>query len=69
MGIGDLLIYLNNEKDKKYLDINNNRKRYTNEILDVKIIEIDEKMDDIYDYIELDKEIKNPIKLKKRNNK
>ena len=61
-----LTISLNNEKDKKFIQISNNRKRYTNEILDVTIIEIDENKDDIHDYIELDKEIINSIKLKKK---
>ena len=60
-----LTITLNNEKVKKFIKINNNRKRYTNEILDITIIEIDEKKDDIHDYIELDKDIINLIKLSK----
>ena len=46
-----------NENNKKFIEINNNRKIYINEILDVTIIEINENQDDIHDYIELDDEI------------
>ena len=57
-----IIISLNNEKEKKFIKINNKRKRYTNEILDVTIIEIEETKDGIYDYIELDNEIINMYK-------
>ena len=49
----------NDENDKKDIEMYNERKRYTNVILDVTIIEIDENKDDIHDFIELDNEIIN----------
>ena len=55
----------NNEKDKKHIKMNNKRKRYTNDIFDVTIIEIDEIQDNIHDFIELDDEIINSMKLSK----
>ena len=55
----------NDENDKKDIEMYNERKRYTNVILDVTIIEIDENKDDIHDFIELDNEIINSMKLNK----
>jgi len=55
----------NNGNDKKFIKINNKRKRYTNEKLDVTIIEIDENKDNIHDYIKLDKDIINSMNLNK----
>ena len=57
----DISITLNDDKNKKLLKIDNGRKIYTNEELDVTIIEIKEK-DEINNYLELDDEIKNSIK-------
>ena len=48
----------NNEDDKKTIRIDNKRKRYTNEKLDVTIIEINEEKDDVHNYIEIDNDIK-----------
>ena len=56
-----IAIYLNNKKDCKYIKLNNERKRYTNEILDLTIIEL-KKTDNINDYLELDDEIINVFK-------
>ena len=58
-----ITITLNNETERKLIKINDKRKRYTNEILDVTIIEIEDKKDGIYDYIELDEEIMNIYKI------
>lgn len=61
-------IYINNNKEYAKIKLNNERKIYTNEILDVTIIEIKEKEDSLYkiiEYLELDTEIMNYIKLKK----
>ena len=41
------------------------RKTYTNEILDVTIIEIDEEKDGKYEYIEIDDNIIEDMKLEK----
>ena len=60
-----LTISLNDEKETKNIKLNNKRKIYINEILDVTIIEIDENKDNIHDYIELDNEIINSINLNK----
>ena len=49
----------------KTIKINNKRKVYTNEILDITIIEINENKDNIHDYIELDDEIIKSMKLNK----
>jgi len=48
-----LRISLNNGKDDKYIKLDEQRKRYTNEITDITIIEI-KKDDDIDDYLDLD---------------
>ena len=60
-----LTISLNDEKETKNIKLNNKRKIYINEILDVTMIEIDENKDNIHDYIELDNEIINSINLNK----
>ena len=62
----DITITLNDDKDKKLLKINNERRMYTSKILDVTIIEIKEK-DEINNYLELDDEIKNNIKADNEN--
>jgi hypothetical protein len=56
----DITITLNDDKEKKLFKIDNERKMYSNEKLDVSIIEIKEK-DEINNYLELDDEIKNSI--------
>ena len=61
-----IIIALNDDKEKKLLKIDNERKMYTNEKLDVTIIEIKEK-DEINNYLELDDEIKNSIKADNEN--
>ena len=55
----------NNDNDKKNIELSDERKRYTNEVLDITIIEIDENKDDIHDYIELDDEILDSMELNK----
>ena len=55
----------NNEDDKKTIRIDNKRKRYTNEKLDVTIIEINEEKDDVHNYIEIDNDIKKNMDLNK----
>ena len=49
-------ISLNNGKEDKYIKLDEQRKRYTNELTDVTIIEI-KKGDDIYDFLDLDNNI------------
>ena len=51
----DITIYLNNDKMIKEIKIDNNRLRYTNEKLDITIIEIKEDLNN--EYIELDDNI------------
>jgi len=55
----------NNEKDKKRIKIDDKRIRYTNKELDVTIIEINEDEDNIHNYIELDDDIIDNMKLSK----
>ena len=62
----DISITLNDDKNTKLLKIDNERKMYASEKLDVTIIEIKEK-DEINNYLELDDEIKNSIKLVNEN--
>ena len=62
----NIIISLNNEIDKKIIKMNNKRIIYTNKILNITIIEIDEIKDDIHDYIELNNEIINSMKKKKK---
>ena len=52
-------ISLNNEEIFKNIKIDSKRKRYTNEILDVTIIEIYEDIDNIKDFLILDNQILN----------
>ena len=60
----NIIISLNNEIDKKIIKMNNKRIIYTNKILNITIIEIDEIKDDIHIYIELNNEIINSMKKK-----
>ena len=62
----NIIISLNNEIDKKIIKMNNKRIIYTNKILNITIIGIDEIKDDIHDYIELNNEIINSMKKKKK---
>ena len=55
----------NNEEDIRRIKMDEKRMRYTNEILDITIIEIDENKDGEYEYIEIDDNIKKDMKLKK----
>ena len=48
---------LNNGKILKYIKLDSKRKKYTNEILDVTIIEIKEDKDKIKDFLTLDEKI------------
>ena len=50
-------ISLNNEETYKNIKIDSNRKRYTNEILDISIIEIKGNLDNINDFLILDNQI------------
>ena len=56
----------NNEEDQKRIRIDDKRIRYTNKELDVTIIEINEDEDNIHNYIEIDNNIINNIKLIKK---
>ena len=56
----------NNEEDIRRIKMDEKRMRYTNEILDITIIEIDENKDGKYEYIEIDDNIKKDLKLKKK---
>ena len=55
---------INKEKEEeiKKIEIDNTRKKYTNKVLDVTIIEIKPK-DEIYNYMEIDKEDIKKIKI------
>jgi hypothetical protein len=55
-------IFLNNENETKNIKMDSKRKRYTNEILDVTIIELLEK-DNIRNFLDLDTQIKERINL------
>ena len=57
-----IITFNNNEKEKKFIKINKNKKNFTNKDLDITIIEITER-DEIYDFLELDEEIINYITL------
>jgi hypothetical protein len=50
---------INNEKEKKFIDINYKRKIYTNIKYDTTIIEILPEKDKIYHFLELDRHIFN----------
>ena len=57
-------LYINNDKDKKLIKLDNNRLIYTNEKLDITIIEIKEDKDNLNDkYLELNDEIINYFEL------
>ena len=73
IGISDLInnriitLYLNNDKILKYIKLDKNRLRYTNEKLDVTIIEIIETKDNLNNkYLELDDNIINYFKFKEK---
>ena len=68
---GETIKYIiNNDEDNiKKIKIDEKRKRYTNEILDVTIIEIDEEKDNIKEYIEIDNNIMNDIEKDNEINK
>ena len=53
----NISITFNNEKECRNIIIDSHRKRYTNEILDVTIIEIYEKKDNISNFLTLDDKI------------
>ena len=55
-------IYLNNDKKTKRIQLNNNRLMYTNEKLDITIIEIKDNDKLNNKYLELDDEIMNYLK-------
>ena len=58
-----LILYLNNDKIEKTIEIDNNRLRYTNKKLDITIIEIKENKDKLNNkYLELDGSIINYFK-------
>ena len=59
-------IYLNNDKKIKRIELDNNRLKYTNEKLDITIIEIKDNDKLNNKYLELDDEIMNYIKLNKK---
>ena len=60
-------IKIKEEKNKKYINLNKNRKKYTNEKYDITIIEIIEE-DNINNYLELDDIIINDIINNKNKN-
>ena len=64
---GEIITFIinDNEEDIKRIKMYEERKRYTNEILDVTIIEIDEEKDGKYEYIEIDDSIIEDMKLEK----
>ena len=64
----NITISLNNETIIKDIILDSNRKRYTNETLDVTIIEIRETEDNINDFLLLDKQIINLINKKSNTN-
>ena len=59
-------IYLNNDKKIKRIELDNNRLKYTNEKLDITIIEIKDNDKLNNKYLKLDDEIMNYIKLNKK---
>ena len=63
----NILIYINNDKAIKELKLDDNRLKYTNEKFDLTIIEIKENVDKLnVKYLELDDEIINYFKQKKK---
>ena len=73
IGINDIInnqiitLYLNNDKIIKSIKLENNRLKYTNEKLDITIIEIKNKDNINNKYLELDDNIINYFKLKEKN--
>ena len=66
MGNRNIPLYLGNDKKIKTIKLDNNRLKYTNEILDITIIEIKEVEDNLDNkYLELDDEIINFLKFNK----
>ena len=63
----NILLYINNDKAIKELKLDDNRLKYTNEKLDITIIEIKENEDKLnVQYLELDDELINYFKQKKK---
>ena len=63
----NISLYLNNDKTIKELKLDDNRLKYTNEKLDITIIEIKENEDKLnVQYLELDDELINYFKQKKK---
>ena len=63
----NISLYLGDNKKIKTIKLDNNRLRYTNEKLDITIIEIKENEDNLNNtYLELDDEIINYFKLDKK---
>ena len=61
-------LYLNNDNKIKTIKLDNNRLKYTNEKLDITIIEIKEDEDNLNNnYLDLDDEIINYFKLDKKD--
>jgi len=58
-----ITIYLNNEKERKSIRLDKERLFYTNEELDITIIEIKEEKDNIKYYLELDDKIKECLSM------
>ena len=64
----NVILYINNDKNIKLIKLDNNRLIYTNEKLDITIIEIKEDKDKLNNkYLELDDEIINYFKLDKKD--
>ena len=64
----NISLYLNNDKKIKAIKLDNNRLIYTNEKLDITIIEIKDDEDNLNNkYLELDDEIINYFKLDKKD--
>ena len=62
-----ITIYLNNDKKEKEIELDENRIRYTNEKLDITIIEIKDEDELNNKYIELDDRIINYFKSNKKD--
>ena len=62
-----IILYLNNDKKEKILKLDDNRLKYTNEKLDITIIEIKENKDNLNNkYLELDDNIMNYFELNEK---
>ena len=64
----NITLSINNNKVVKHIKIDSNRKIYINENLDITIIEIKQKEDKIYDFLELDDNILNNENINDYNN-